>query len=55
MKIGEIIYEEDKNGNIVVSNLENYMSVEGIWTLHGENKETGVDELLNVGKEKAIF
>lgn len=54
MEIGEIIYEEDKNGNIVVSNLENYMSVEGIWTLHGENKETGVDELLNVGKEKAI-
>jgi len=54
MEIGKIIYEEDENGVAVVSNLENFMGVEGVWALYGKNKETLKKELLNVGKNKNI-
>lgn len=54
MKINETIYEEDDNGKVVVSNLENFMRVEGVWALYGINNETGENELLNVGKEKDV-
>jgi len=54
LKSDKTIYEENENGEVVVSNLENFMSAEGVWVLYGKNKETGEEKLLNVGKSKKI-
>lgn len=50
-----VIYEEDKNGQIKVSNLETYMNTEGVWALFGKRKDDNSDYIcLNVGKTKNI-
>lgn len=49
-KIGQIIYEEDENGKIKKSNLEDYMLVGGVWALYGINRKTSENRCLQVGK-----
>lgn len=53
-EIGQIIYEEDEDGSIKESNLEDYMLVSGVWALYGINRETFKLRCLNVGKSVNI-
>lgn len=54
MKIGEVIYEEDKNGLIKKSKIQDFMGVEGVWALYGKDVETSKSICLNVGKSKNV-
>lgn len=54
MKKEKIIYEEDENGNIKESHLEEFMLKEGVWALYGINSKTGNERCLQVGKSKNV-
>lgn len=47
--LNKIIYEENEDGSIKESNLENFMLKKGVWALFGYNRETGEHCCLNVG------
>lgn len=53
-EIGKVIYEEYENGKTKISNLEEYMLVEGVWALYGINRETSENRCLQVGRSKEI-
>lgn len=48
--LDEIIYEENEDGSIKESNIEDFMLKNGVWALFGYSKETGERCCLNVGK-----
>lgn len=48
--IETIIYKEDINGNTIKSHIEEYMLKNGVWALYGNNRETGEERCLQVGK-----
>lgn len=50
----KIIYEENEDGSIKESNLEEFMLKNGVWALFGYSKETGERCCLNVGKSVNI-
>ena len=52
--LNKIIYEENEDGSIKESNLENFMLKKGVWALFGYNRETGEHCCLNVGKSVNI-
>lgn len=49
-----LIYEENEDGSIKESHIEDYLIEEGVWALFGNNKETGEQRCLNVGKSVNI-
>lgn len=49
-----IIYEEDENGIVKHSVLEDYMRVSGVWALYGKDRETHKYVCLNVGKSTDV-
>ena len=48
--LDKIIYEENKDGSIKESNLEDFMLKKGVWALFGHDRETDERCCLNVGK-----
>ncbi len=54
IEVAKTIYKESRDGYVEISNISEYMQIEGIWVLYGKSKETAEKKCLNVGTSKNV-